>query len=511
MATPRAEGEGDAVNGGLIAVSPAAEPRRPGRLSAARVRFLTWPGAPKGESTLAYQVVDQSSSPAVRMPPALDLVGPNRQLTSAAVSRKVKVLFIVSAPISSPSVSVHVNLMKFFDRDRVEVHVLYNRLADGEPYQSAGTSVLEVLPHSPDIHLFPATFGPLGGTPRKELLVSGARSVVPAIRDAVSLVRHIRRHGIDIIHCEYGYRNGLYGYALSRITQAKYVIQFHWVYGSWLRPLSRFAIQHADGIIAVSRWAGSVLEQAGIPEGRIFPVLNGIDAAAWDPEAVDGAGIRREFGVRADAPLVVIVAQLLPPKRHATLIEAFCEVAARHPDARLLIVGKEWNPPKCPDEISFAETLRRLVAELDLERNVTFAGERRDIRQILAAADIFALPSVDEPFGLASAEAMAMAKPVVAVESGGTPELVEHGKAGLLGPPDDARRLASNIITLIDNPALRLKMGAYGRRRVLEHLNAKRMADEVEAVYRNVAGGGPPQPEKPASVASTRSGSVFRL
>jgi glycosyltransferase involved in cell wall biosynthesis len=181
-----------------------------------------------------------------------------------------------------------------------------------------------------------------------------------------------------------------------------------------------------------------------------------------------------------------MVAQLVAWKRQATLIEAFRRVAAERPGARLLIVGKELAPGT--DGFSYADELRRLIAEWGLDGQVVLTGQRSDVREVLAAADIFTLPSVGDPCALAHIEAMAMGKPIVTVASGGAPELVEHGKAGLVGPVDDVEQLAANLIALIDDPARRREFGEYGRRRVLEYLNARRMADEVEAVYRLVSG-----------------------
>ena len=87
-----------------------------------------------------------------RVPRALDLPDPGRRFTPEQLSRKLKVLFIVSQPTSSPAISVHANLMRFLDRERVEVHVLYNRRADQEPFRSQdGTSVRGVLPVSADV------------------------------------------------------------------------------------------------------------------------------------------------------------------------------------------------------------------------------------------------------------------------------------------------------------------------------------------------------------------------
>jgi len=98
---------------------------------------------------LERESIGQSSAPFFqRVPRALDLPDPGRLFTTEQLSKKLRVLFIVSQPTGSPAISVHANLMRFFDRDRVEVHVLYNRRADGEPFQTDGTSARLVLPRS---------------------------------------------------------------------------------------------------------------------------------------------------------------------------------------------------------------------------------------------------------------------------------------------------------------------------------------------------------------------------
>jgi glycosyltransferase involved in cell wall biosynthesis len=422
------------------------------------------------------------------VPAALDLPDPGRRFSAKGMSRRLNVLFLVSQPITTPAMSVHANLMRFLDTDRVRVHVLYNRLAAHEPYRSNGTSVLRILPQSPEVVLKPADFGPVGGAPSGRLLAAAGRAVVPAVRDSLSLLGYIRRHRIDIIHCDEGSRNGFYGYLLSRITRAKSLVHFHSQYGSWISPLSKLGVHRADALITVSSWTGRGIAQAGVPPERIFPVLNGIEVEKWNPAGISGEAIRREFGVEPDDPLVVMVAQLVEWKRQTTMIEAFAGVVAEYPKARLLLVGKEWNPAAGPDGITYGERLGKLVAERGLERHVTFIGHRRDLPQLLTAADIFALPSVGDPFGLAHVEAMAMGKPVVGVRAGGAPEIIEDGETGLLGTPDDSEQLASNLNALIADPARRRQMGAHGRDRVLDYFNAQRMADDVEAVYRLLTG-----------------------
>jgi glycosyltransferase involved in cell wall biosynthesis len=399
------------------------------------------------------------------------------------MTHRLNVLFIASQPAAWPALSVHATLMRFLDPKRVRVHVLYNRLAAEEPYASSGRSALDRLPRAPEIALIPAEFGPVGGALRPKLAIAAARAVLPAGRDSIRLLAYLRRHRIDVIHCDEGSRNAFYGLVLSKLTSARCIVHFHSKYGSWMLAPSRFAVRHADAVIAVSGWTGDVLAQAGVDRRRIFTVLNGIDLTGWDPEAVDRATVRRRLAIPPEDPLVVMVAQLTAWKRQATLIEAFRTVAAKHPRARLMLVGVDWSPSG-----SYRAELERQVAAAGLERSVIFAGQRTDVRDLLAAADVFALPSLDDPCPLAEIEAMAMGKPIVAVRAGGAPELIEHGRTGLLGPPDDADQLAANLLRLIDDPRLRHELGGNGRRRARDCFSAERMAEDVEAVYRSVTG-----------------------
>jgi glycosyltransferase involved in cell wall biosynthesis len=107
----------------------------------------------------------------------------------------------------------------------------------------------------------------------------------------------------------------------------------------------------------------------------------------------------------------------------------------------------------------------------------------------MAAADVFAMPSLGEPFGLVYLEAMAMRRPVVALDHGGTPEVVEHGRTGLLAAPGDVNGLAKHLLQLVRDPALRARMGDLGRRTVEERFTARRMASDMAGVYSEVLAG----------------------
>jgi glycosyltransferase involved in cell wall biosynthesis len=428
----------------------------------------------------------RTTSGGPRVPVTLNGSDPARRFSQAATDRRLRVLFIVSQPTSSPAISVHATLWRFFDPERVEVHVLYSRRAADEPYRSSGSSVLDVLGRAPHVRVVPAEFGPIGGAGRARLLAQTATLAPAVVRDFAGVARYVRRAGIDLIHAEEGSRNAFYALLLSRVARVPYLVHFHSQYGDWMARLSQVGVTRADAILAVSSWTGRGIAQAGVPAQRIYPVLNGIDASHLDATEIDGETVRRELDVPNESPMVVSVAQLAEWKRQHELVRAFRQVVDAHPDARLILLGTEWNPPSGPASITYTARLRSLITELRLEDAVVLAGYRDDVPRLLAAADVFALPSVGDPCPLADIEAMTMGRPVVAAASGGHPELVEHGRTGLLSAPDDTAALAQNLLALINDPDRRREMGRQAREHARSYLNARRMADDVDAVYRAV-------------------------
>ncbi len=185
--------------------------------------------------------------------------------------------------------------------------------------------------------------------------------------------------------------------------------------------------------------------------------------------------------------MVISVGRLYRQKGQGDLIRALAAIRQDLPEARLLIVGEDY-PLANPGGRSFEAELRSLARELGLEDRVIFTGFRKDVAPLIAASDVLALPSTGEPFGLVYLEAMAMKRPVVALESGGAPEVVEHGKSGLLCPPGDPQSLANGLLTLLRDPALRARMGEYGRRQVETRFTPARMAAETAQIYLELEG-----------------------
>jgi len=177
--------------------------------------------------------------------------------------------------------------------------------------------------------------------------------------------------------------------------------------------------------------------------------------------------------------VVLTVCRLFPAKGPAELIRALPAIQAVHPDVRLLIVGEEMVS-------GYQRKLSSLAQELQVQDHVIFAGWRNDVPRLMEAADVYAMPSFGEPYGLVYVEAMAMKLPVVGLRNGGTPEVVDDEVTGLLSDPGDLPGLTEHLLTLLEAPALRHEMGRRGRDRVEALFTTQRMAEDVDSMYQRL-------------------------
>ena len=236
-------------------------------------------------------------------------------------------------------------------------------------------------------------------------------------------------------------------------------------------PYVRFLYNRAvDAVIAISEGVRDALLRVGVRPERIHVVPSGI--VLGEPPPVDArARLRREWGAGEEDVVVLLVGALERRKGHATLLAAAELLAPSIPELRYVLCGRG----------SQEAALRAAARALD--DAVRFAGFRTDVGACLAAADVAVLPSLQEGLGVAALEAMAAAKPVLASRVGGLAEAVVHGQTGLLVPPADAGALAAALARLARDPALRARLGAAGRTRVVAGYTAAKMAEGTLACY----------------------------
>ena len=393
---------------------------------------------------------------------------PTEASTREASDEKLRVLFVHTDkrfPLGAGP-WVHGLIMRHLDRSTFELHA-----ACATGTHDAPAPMFEVLNQISDLRLHPVDFGPEGfgdslrGSGREKLstLVATGRAVVSMTRLAITA----RRNQVRVIHTDERPRDAFACVLIARLTGAKSIIHMHVEHGEWMRPLLKWSLKRADALVAVSDFVAGSLVSNGHGGARTRVVLNAIDLTDWIP----GQGrkeVRHEFSLPPNAPVLVTVCRLGPGKGPGDLIRGLAWVRREYPDVRLLIVGGEGVP-------GYRSELMKAAHELGVAENVVFTGWRNDVPRLMAAADIFAMPSQREPFGLVYLEAMAMELPVVALDSGGAPEVVEHGITGMLSEPGDIHGLVEHLLALIRDPARRTAMGAEGRRHVEAYFTAPRM------------------------------------
>lgn len=225
--------------------------------------------------------------------------------------------------------------------------------------------------------------------------------------------------------------------------------------------LDKWAARRFDMIVAISRSVERYLvANYGYPSERVRCIPLG-----WEGPPLPG-------DLEPRPPTVVCVGNLRPEKGHAVLVSAFAEVVRRVPDARLILVGAGRLHTQLAEQ----------VEALGLGGQVEFTGAVPTAWPYLARADVFALPSHTEAFGIAVAEAMAAGLPVVASAVGAIPELVEPGVTGELFPPGDHHRLAEHLVRLLLEPELRSTMGIAGRQ-AAERVTMERTVQRNFDVY----------------------------
>jgi len=239
----------------------------------------------------------------------------------------------------------------------------------------------------------------------------------------------------------------------------------HRLVNRWLAGWTSYVTVNAD---AERR---SFVAWGGIPDAKIRTIYNGIDVPT-DVPSHNGA-YRREWNIPERAPVVAMIARLAPQKDHRTFLEAAQRVARAVPDAQFLLVGD--GPRRAQVE--------QWVAELGLADRARLLGERRDVRQLLNSVDVCVLATHFEGCSNTLMEAMAAARPVVATNVGGNPELVVDGVTGFLVPPKDPDALGAAIQRLLTDKASATAMGIRGRARMAEQFSMDAAWTKTAALY----------------------------
>jgi glycosyltransferase involved in cell wall biosynthesis len=186
--------------------------------------------------------------------------------------------------------------------------------------------------------------------------------------------------------------------------------------------------------------------------------------------------LRRRLGLSPEVPLVGIIARLVPIKDHGTFLEAASELCRSRADVRFLIVG----------DGELRSSLEHRAHALGLSQCVSFLGWQRELEPIYADLDLAVLSSRNEGTPVSFIEAMAAGLPVVGTRVGGVPDLVEHGKTGLLVRPNDPKALSGAMETLLSDPDRRREMGRLAREAVYPTYSDAALIDHMDRFYSSI-------------------------
>jgi glycosyltransferase involved in cell wall biosynthesis len=363
----------------------------------------------------------------------------------------MRVLHLITSAAYSPFL---VDLVRHTDRSRVSL-IVGSLAPTGDLHRSMKELGVEIVT--------------LGCTRRAEYPRAIAR-----------LARFLRRHQVEVIHTHL-VDASIVGLTAARLARGPAcVMTRHHADATWLagsrrglaadRVLGRYL---AEDVIAVSETTRrALIEIDGVHEAKITVVPHGFDWNRIEARTGTRNRLRREFGLGED-PVLCTVGRLDPLKGHEILFRAFIE-AGLQKKAWLLLAGGG------PDGTRLHQTAR----SYGIADRCLFTGHRRDIYDVMAAADLVVQPSLSESFGQVVIEALALARPLVATSVGIAEEVVLPRATGWLVPPGNATALAQALCDALADPDRARTYALAGQRRARQMYPIDRMLEGYEAIYR---------------------------
>ena len=302
------------------------------------------------------------------------------------------------------------------------------------------------------------------------------------VRVVARLVRLFRDYHVDVAHAYLFHPNALAPIAArlagvrATVVSKRSLDRYPSLFPRWAVKLGNAL---ADRVMVNADAIGDfVAAEEGCPRRKMVLIANGVREEALRPPG-DRPAKRRELGLPPETPVVGAVSRLAWKKGIRHLIDATPRLLEAVPDARVVIAG----------DGPLRSELEAQARSLGVRDRVLFLGSRPDTIELMAAFDVFVLPSVVEGMSNALLEAMAVGRPVVATDVGGNPEVVVDGETGLIVPPGDPHQLAASIQKLLEAPELAAEMGAAGRRRVIERYQIDVMTRRIEELYDTLLAG----------------------
>jgi glycosyltransferase involved in cell wall biosynthesis len=373
--------------------------------------------------------------------------------------RRARVLHVISTLLRGGTEMAMLHLIRTLDPVRYEFRVAYLR---GEPVLGAEVE------------------GAIGAP----LVSIGLRRKIDPVA-LLRLISYVRRERIDLVHTHMDLAD-YYGAAAARLGGARGVVstrhnadEFR-MRRTWKRYpfllLERLSYEAADRVVGVSQGVVDFLAASEyLPRRKMMVIPNGVEPALLE-HPPDRAAARARSKLPPFQPLLGCVGRLEPQKGHTYLLQALPALLATRPGAGLVIAGD--GPLRAELE---AEARRLGIAD-----RVHFPGYHHDVPALLAALDLFVLPSLWEGLSKALLEAMAVGCPIVASRAVGVTEVLRDGEEGILVPLRDAGALAGAMERALGDPGLAGRLGRAARQRVIEHYSMRTVGSAFDQLYREI-------------------------
>src|SRR5215207_1199878 len=373
-------------------------------------------------------------------------------------SRKHKIAYVIDGLSMGGAERLMVPTLKHLDRDHFDATVCALQSKDGNPMAEEIRAM---------------------GIPVDCLNIRHLRDLNALPR----LIGYLRGIGADLVHTQLEFANIL-GNLSAKSLRLPSVCTIHIMHSLDVKTklklhqkIEWFVLrQFCDRVISVSEEARQYhIDISGAAPRQVVNIYNGIDLSHYmnvnrDKERIN---VRTEFGIPSDANLLTTVAVLRPQKGIQFMVRALPAIIETSPNTYYLVVGSGSHQHALVEEAKKNRVTDRVL----------FAGMRKDVPRLLAASDVFVLPTLTEALPTVLAEAMAAKLPIVASRVGGIPEMVTDGQNGCLVEPEDIHGLVSACNSLLSDAEQRAAMGAEGWKVVNRKFNIEQQVDQLEKLY----------------------------
>ncbi len=234
--------------------------------------------------------------------------------------------------------------------------------------------------------------------------------------------------------------------------------------------ITKYAMERSDAVTAVSKWLTEETEREFDLHQPVHTVYNFLDVDKFSMHSPEHCNLSHD-----GKKIIMHISNFRPVKRVTDIVRAFNKILEKV-DAKLVMVGDG------PERLSAVGVAK----QLGISEHITYLGTYENIENILPCADLVFQPSEHESFGLTHLEAMVCKVPVLATNSGGVTEVVEHGVTGYLTEVGDIDTMAQYAVDILSDEALAKSMGEKGRQRALKCFDKEAIIDQYEALYRSM-------------------------